>query len=91
MSKRKIRYSRVLTTVELSYHRRLFQVKHNRCFTNHLLWQHRDPPGEGLPVLDAALHVFLTLPGHTSTREDEGQPVVEGVMRLPVPQTECPR
>jgi hypothetical protein len=26
--------------------------------------------GEGLPVLDAALHVFLTLPGHTSTREN---------------------
>ena len=46
--------------------------------------------GERLPVLDAALHVFLTLPGHTSTREDERQPVVEGVMRLPVSQTGAP-
>jgi hypothetical protein len=34
---------------------------------------------EGLPVLDAALHVFLTLLGHTSIREDERQLVVERV------------
>ena len=39
---------------------------------------------EGLPVLDAALHVFLTLPGHTSTREDYGQPVGSAAIRLPV-------
>src|SRR5205809_7567353 len=45
---------------------------------------------EGFPVLDAALHVFLTLPGHTSTREDEGSSVVEGVMRLLVPRIGCP-
>src|SRR5712691_466938 len=41
---------------------------------------------EGLSVLDAALHVFLTLPAHTSTREDYGQPVGSAAMRLPVPR-----
>src|SRR5690348_16716189 len=46
--------------------------------------------GGRLPGLDAALHVFLTLPGHTSTREDEGQPVVDGVMRLPAPPDRVP-
>jgi hypothetical protein len=50
------------------------------------LWADR----EGLPVLDAALHVFLTLPGHTGTREDYGQPVGSAAMRLPVPQTGFP-
>jgi len=29
----------------------------------------------------------MTLPGHTSTREDEVQPVIEEALRLPVPQT----
>jgi hypothetical protein len=29
------------------------------------------PDGEALPVLDTALDVFLTLPGHTSTKEDD--------------------
>jgi hypothetical protein len=38
-----------------------------------------------VPVQDAALDVFRTLPGHTSTREHGGQPIVEEVMRLPVP------
>jgi hypothetical protein len=42
------------------------------------------------PVLDAALHVFSTLPGHTSTREDYGQPVEPAAIRLPVPQTGFP-
>ena len=41
--------------------------------------------GEELSVLDAVLHVFLTLPGHTSTREDYGQPVGPAAIRLPVP------
>jgi hypothetical protein len=40
-------------------------------------------PHGGLSVQDAAQDVFRTLPGHTSTREDDGQPVVEGVMRPP--------
>src|SRR5947207_976358 len=39
---------------------------------------------KGLPVLDAALHVFLTLPDQTCTREDQGQPVGSAAMRLPV-------
>ncbi len=46
--------------------------------------------GEGLPALDDALDVFLTLPGDTSTREDDVQPVVSGAMRLPVPRTGFP-
>lgn len=37
----------------------------------------------GFSVQDAALDVFRTLLGHTSTREDKGQPIVEGVMRPP--------
>src|SRR6266571_4383845 len=85
MYKRKSRCSCVLTTVELSYHVRLFQVKHNHCFTESLAVAAVCPAGEGRPVLDAALHDSLTLPGYTSTREDEGSSVVEGVRRLPVP------
>jgi hypothetical protein len=61
------------------------QSKHKHWLTNLLLVAAQRFHVEALPVLDAALHVYLTLPGHTSTREDEGQPVVEGVMRLPVP------
>jgi hypothetical protein len=44
----------------------------------------------GAPVQDVAQDVFRTLPGHTSTSEDDGQLIVEGVMRLPFPQTGCP-
>src|SRR5216684_735749 len=48
---------------------------HETFYCGNTLW----PAVEGLPVLDAALDVFLTFPGHTSTREDKGQLVVEGV------------
>src|SRR6266581_4473028 len=51
---------------------------------NLLFWQQFAQLWKGLPVLDAALHVFLTLPGHTSIREDEGQSVGSAAMRLPV-------
>ena len=39
---------------------------------------------------DAAHNAFMTLPRHTSTREDEVQPVAEEALRLPVPQTGFP-
>ena len=45
---------------------------------------------KALPIQDAAQDGFRTLPGHTNTREDDGQPMVEGVTRLPVPQTRFP-
>ncbi len=57
----------------------MLQVKHKRCFTESLAVAALCPAGEGLPVLDAVLDVFLTLPGHTRIREDERQPVVERV------------
>jgi hypothetical protein len=79
LSKRKIRCSLFLTSVELSYHVRLFQVKLQPLLHGTSCSGSNCPAVEGLPVLDAALHVFLTLPGHTSIREDERQPVVERV------------
>jgi len=39
---------------------------------------------------DDAHGAFMTLPRHTSTREDEVQPVVEGALRLSVLQTGFP-
>ncbi len=37
----------------------------------------------GATLHDAAHNAFMTLPRHTSTREDEVQPVVEGALRHP--------
>ncbi len=45
------------------------------------------PDGEALSILDAALDVFMTLPGHTSTREDDEQLVGSAAMRYPRQQT----
>jgi hypothetical protein len=42
---------------------------------------------EALSVQDAAQDVFRTFPGHTSTREDEVQPVGLAAMRRPTQQT----
>ena len=44
----------------------------------------------GATAHDEAHDVFMTLPRHTSTREDEVQPVVEGALRLSVLQTGFP-
>ena len=44
----------------------------------------------GATLHDAAHNAFMTLPRHTSTREDEVQPVVEGALRLSVLQTGFP-
>ncbi len=69
---------------------RVFQVKHIHCLTKPLAVAALWPDGEGLPALDDALDVFLTLPGDTNTREDDVQPFVSVAMRLPVPQTGHP-
>jgi hypothetical protein len=39
---------------------------------------------EALPVHDDAHDVFMALPRHTSTREDEVQPVMSKAMRHPL-------
>ena len=69
--------------LKISYHASSLQVKHKYGLAKPLpvaaLW----PRVDGLPFHYDAHGAFMTLPRHTSTKEDNVQPVVSGALKHP--------